>query len=283
MFGYLVLTHPIGADGQFVKQAHPVLGKLIRRISAGESYGMYGLLSSQPTKASSNTWEYAGRSELPYHVELVEEPQAEGAVKDLLPMWADDDLGVLPGSFGCASIVPQLGHCGLFQGKPRTVSMATSADAGELSAAVDGHTIDPLPAQMALHHRLGPVLDTADVGGGVCLVLAPSTLLLNPGTNSVKLCLFVVWIAGSLFLLWHDNPLLVVDAINSLNGDREAIPHVSNTIGYSLIALHGTLHINYNLYLKHIIRDMSRAGQHSMRMSTVIARTIYRINKGVHQ
>ena len=282
MFGYLVLTHPIGADGQFIKQAHPVLGHLIKRVSVGERQGMFGLLSSQPTKASSGSWEYAGRNELPYHVEVARDDEGT-AMTDLIPQWAADDLGILPGAFGCASVGNQVSFCGMFQDKSRTVGIVTNADSQTLVNDIDCHTIDPLPAQMTLHSRLNPVLDKADVGGGMCVVLAPSTLLLTPGNESVKLSLFVVWIAGSLFLLWHDNPMLVIDSINSLNGDRTLIPHVSNTIGYSQIAMSGTLHINYNLYLKHTIRDMSRAGPHSMRLSTVIARTIYRINKGVHQ
>lgn len=276
MFGYLVLTHPVGADGQFVRMAHPTFATLVSRISAGESYGMYGLLSSQPTRASSNSWEYAGRSELPYHVETTKQA-------DLASVWANDDLGVLPGAFACASYGDEPGSCGQFQGKPRSVCLLTGADSQALADLIDCHTIDPLPGQMTLYSRITPLLESSDMGGGMCVALAPSTLLLNPGDRPVKVCLFVIWIAGSLFLLWHDNPRLVVDTINALNGDRSLIPHISNTIGYSQIALYGTLHINYNLYLKHTIRDMSRAGQHSMRLSTVVARTIYRINKGVHQ
>lgn len=156
-------------------------------------------------------------------------------------------------------------------------------NAAELAEIIDQHTIDPLSTQPTLSSRLQPALGRSDTGGGMCGVLAPSSLLLNPGHYSVKPCVFVVWIAGSLFLLWHTNPMLVVDVVNTLNGDRKILPHVSNTIGYSQLALMGTLHINYNLYLKHTIRDMSRAGPHVTRLSTVIARTIYRLHKGVQQ
>lgn len=276
MFGYLVLTHPIGMDGQFIKHAHPVFSEMVRRIAGGESFGFSGLLSSQPTKASSGSREYSGRSELPFHVEMVEQ-------LDLVSKWADDELGTLPGAFACATNRFQSGEHGEFQGKSRAAVIVNGDNAAELAEIIDQHTIDPLSTQPTLSSRLQPALGRSDTGGGMCGVLAPSSLLLNPGHYSVKPCVFVVWIAGSLFLLWHTNPMLVVDVVNTLNGDRKILPHVSNTIGYSQLALMGTLHINYNLYLKHTIRDMSRAGPHVTRLSTIIARTIYRLHKGVQQ
>jgi len=277
MFGYLILTHPIGTDGQFIKTACPTFQMLIKRLSMGECNGFYGLLCSQATNASRDSWEYRGRGELPYHADSISQT-------DLIPAWADDDLGMITGAFACASVSDEPSSCGVYQDKPRTVGMVLGNDASEMVGLIDQYTIDTLPTQTPLQSRILPVLEQLDTGAGVCIALAPSTLVLHPGNSSIKLSLFVVWIAGSLFLIWHSNPMLVTDVISSLNGDRTLIPHMSNTIGYSQLSLRGLLPLNYNLYLKHTIRDMSRAGQHSLRLSTIIARTIYRIStKGYHQ
>lgn len=297
MIGYLTLLHPVDRNGALDRSAVPIFCKLLEKLDSGENQGHYGLLSSHAPHSVKD--EHYKDGKLPYYAGRTVSP-------GFVAHWCSDDLGSLPGSFAFARV--EYRHTELveesdtrFLEQPRVAVCSealTTENQNMLAQTLDQYTIDALGPESPLGVRVGQAVlaqeKVAKHPFDMTSVIAPSSIVFHAkeSGSSHKLYLFIVWVGGSVFLLWHSNSDLVMEAVQALNQDghhtasdnvdvidREALRPTSTsmTIGFSCVPVRSVLSVNYSVLLRALVRDISRAGPRSLRLSATVARILYRI------
>lgn len=104
-----------------------------------------------------------------------------------------------------------------------------ASDVAELIDAATSHPVEGVP----LATRTWPPVKKHVKGRGIAL-LAPSSLLFI--SNDQPLYLFLIWVSGSVYLMWHPDPELIPLAVARLNSGNKQ-KRLIHTIGYSLMPL----------------------------------------------
>lgn len=300
MFGYATLYHGVKTRDQFDHSSHPVFVELLTRIAGSERIGACGVLSSKPSSVVRKFPEYNGIKTVPYSAS----PFLNTPNKILEHAPSD---GTMPGEFAFGNRLSYEAGCSVnfsatvaLDGvSPRTF---VSADYGHnlsaLAAYIDQTTMMPVegvPLAVRIQDAVAASEQLFDTdrgslffpeGGGPCFTvsIAPTTLAFVRAPNAKQtLSLFVVWIHSSLYLIWHSNRDLVIEAILSLNGAdfNQYIKRISHTIGYSEIPVNGTYALHIQAQLDAFVDDTTRTKDaFPIRMSAAIGRLLHRIENG---